>query len=210
MDVAHALSLYVPCGLEELLHKHALRVGAGGLEEVVEPGVVANDGDAAPTAPVGLLRYDRVAPAGHKVLHLGPAADLLGDTRHRLDANALGQLASADLVPQLAQRVRRRPNPRQARSHDGLGELWAFGEEAVAGVDGGGAGGARELDELVTVHVGLGQRIATECVGLTGRARKRGVEVGVRVADHGVDSQLRSRADHAQGDLGAVGDEDLH
>ena len=77
-------------------------------------------------------------------------------------------------------------------------------------MDGVGPGGAREVDQLLAVHVGLGEGVAAERVGLAGRASERGGRIGVRVADHGVDAELRGRSDNPQGDLRAVGDEDLH
>ena len=98
--IAHALGLHVPRIFEVLFNEDALRGGTGSFKEVVEVVVFPNDGDATPAAAVGLLRHDRVTPAGHEVLNFSSARDLLRDSGHWLDAHPLGQLARADLVPE--------------------------------------------------------------------------------------------------------------
>src|SRR5438094_167232 len=75
-------------------------------------------------------------------------------------------------------RRRTRADPREARVEHGLGQLGALGEEAVAGVDGVGAGGARSAHLLVHVEVGrhLDRRIrraSVQGVAVVGR-RDRG------------------------------------
>ena len=130
--------------------------------------------------------------------------------RHERGADAPGELAGRHLVAQHPDGLRRRPDPGQAGVEDGLGEVGVLGEEAVAGVDGVGAAAAGDVEQPGDVEVGLRRRwrragctprrrAARAARRRRGRRRRRprrrpGVGAGV---------------DDAEGDLAAVGDEDL-
>ena len=59
------------------------------------------------------------------------------------------------------------------------------------------------------VQVALGRRLAAEGVGLVGHAHVQGVAVEVGVDGDGADAQLAAGPDDPDGDLAAVGNEDL-
>ncbi len=61
----------------------------------------------------------------------------------------------------------------------------------------------------VGVEVALGRRLAPQGVGLVGQADVQGVAVELGVHGHGGDAHLAAGADDPDGDLGAVGDQDL-
>ena len=93
-------------------------------------------------------------------------------------------------------------------SSDRLREGGVLGEEAVAGVDGVGAGRARGVDEQVGAQVGVGRRGAGQPDGAVGLARVRRVGVGVGVDGDGADAEVAAGAEDPAGDLAAVGDQD--
>ena len=90
-----------------------------------------------------------------------------------------------------------------------LGERGVLGQEAVAGMDGLGAGALDDLEQLVDVQVGLGGGPGPEQVGLARALDVLRVAVGLRVDGDRLDPELVERADDADGDLAAVGDQDL-
>ena len=63
----------------------------------------------------------------------------------------------------------------------GLREVGVLGEEAVAGVDGVGAGLGGGVEDLVEHEVGLGGGLPAEGECLVGQAHERGVGVGFGV-----------------------------
>ena len=80
-------------------------------------------------------------------------------------------------------------------------------EEAVAGMDGVGAGAQGGVDQQVAAQVGVGRRVARQADGGVGLADERRVGVGVAVHGDGRDAEPPAGADDAAGDLAAVGDE---
>ena len=72
-----------------------------------------------------------------------------------------------------------------------------------------GAGSAGGVEDLVHHEVGLGRGGAAQREGLVREARVQGVPVGVGVDGDRGDALVAGRADDADGDLAAVGDEHL-
>ena len=89
------------------------------------------------------------------------------------------------------------------------GEIGVLGEEAVAGVHGVGAGPAGDVEQLVLRQVGVGRGRAAEGVGLVGRGHVHRVAVGVGVHRHRGDAGVPAGPGDPDGDLAAVGDQDL-
>ena len=98
----------------------------------------------------------------------------------------------------------------EARFGTGPGEAGIFRKKAVAGVDGVHAVLPRQADDAVDVEVGL-DRLAglAEAVGLVGLEAVQGVAILVRVDGDRADAEFVGRAEHANGDLAAIGDEEL-
>ena len=122
---------------------------------------------------------------------------------------AVRDVARGDLVAERTDRGGRGTDPGQPGVHDGLGELGVLGEEAVAGVDGVGAGARRDVEQLVDDEVGLAGRRAAEGVRLVGDLHVLGVAVRVGVDRDRADAGVLAGAGDPDGDLAAVGDEDL-
>ncbi len=131
---------------------------------------------------------------------------------HHRDAGGPDGLLGVDLVTHQLDRTGRWSDEDEARVGAGAGEAGVLGEEAVAGVDGLGAGAAGGGEDLVGPQVGLGRRAVT-AVGRAEPDRDVGLadvrSIGVRVAEHGdrADAEAPQGADHPEGDLAAVGDQ---
>ena len=95
------------------------------------------------------------------------------------------------------------------RSSDHAGEVGVLGVEAVAGVHAVDAGALDDAEDRVGVEVALGRGLAAERVRLVGVADVERVPVELGVDRDGGDPQLAARPHHADGDLAAVGDQDL-
>jgi hypothetical protein len=85
--------------------------------------------------------------------------------------------------------------------------IGVFREEAVAGVDGLGAGPGGRLQHEVRSQVGVGGRGAGKVHGLIGLQHVGRIAVGVAVQRDGGDVHRARRADDPGGDLAAIGDQ---
>ena len=90
-----------------------------------------------------------------------------------------------------------------------VGEFGVFRQEAIARMDGVGAGDLASGDDLVDVEIGFARRRRTDADALVGKPHMHGVGVSGRMDRHRLDAELLGGAQHAQGDLAAVGDQDF-
>ena len=90
-----------------------------------------------------------------------------------------------------------------------FGEVRALGQEAVAGMDGVGAGDFGGADDRRHVQVAVGAARRADADVLVGEPDVQGVLVGLGVDGDRLDAQLAAGEDDAQRDLAAVGDQDL-
>ena len=90
-----------------------------------------------------------------------------------------------------------------------LGEAGALGEEAIARMDGLGAGRLAGGDDLVGDQVAFGGRRRADMHRLVGHLHKRRARVGVGIDRDGLDAHAARRADDAAGNFAAIGDEDF-
>ena len=102
----------------------------------------------------------------------------------------------------------RRADPHEAGGHDRLGEVGVLGQEAVAGVDGLGPRGFRGGQHLVGVEVGVAGGSRADQHRLVGLAHVQGVGVGFGMDGDGAQAHAAGGAEHAAGDLAAIGDQD--
>ena len=187
-----------------------LALACGPLERVLQLGLVHRDAEPLAAAPAGGLDGDRVADlVGGDLargLEVGDGLGRAGDDRH---ARLLHQLAGARLGAHRLDRARRRPDEHDPRVLERLGERRVLGQEPVAGVDRLGARFADDLEDALDVEVALGGRRAAEQVGLVGAPDVQRVAIDLGVHGDRRHAELLQRADHADRDLSAVGDEDL-
>jgi hypothetical protein len=114
-----------------------------------------------------------------------------------------------DLVAHRLDRVGRRADEHQAGHGDGAREGGVLGEEPVAGVDRRRPGRLRRGDDRVDVQVAVGGRRRADADGLAGLADVPRARVGVAVDGDAGDAEFAQRADDPDGDLAAVGHQDL-
>ena len=89
------------------------------------------------------------------------------------------------------------------------GEVGVLGEEAVAGMHAVGAARADRGEDGFGVEVRLGRGLTTERVCLVGEPHVHRIAVELGVHRDRCDAELLARTDHANGDLSAIGDQDL-
>jgi hypothetical protein len=118
-------------------------------------------------------------------------------------------VAGGDLVAEVADRLRARPDPDQPGVDDGLGEVGVLRKEAVAGVDRVGAGLLGGVEHLLEHQVGLGGGLAAQRERLVGQPHVGRVGVGLGVDGHAGSPASLGCPDHPDGDLPAVGDKHL-
>jgi len=82
-------------------------------------------------------------------------------------------------------------------------------QEAVARMDGVGAGDLAGRQQRGNVEIGIARRRRADADGFVGEAHVHRVGVGRRIDRHGRDAEFFRRAKDAQGDLAAVGDQNL-
>ena len=90
----------------------------------------------------------------------------------------------------------------------GLDERRVLGEEAVAGMHRLAAGRRRGGDHARDAQIAVGGRRRADVHGLIGEPHVQRVLVGGRVDGDRLDAELVERADHPDGDLAPVRDED--
>ena len=91
---------------------------------------------------------------------------------------------------------------------DRLGEVGVLGQEAVAGVDGLGAGGFRGGQHLPSVQIGFAGGGGADQHRLVSLAHVQGAGVGLGIDGDGAQAHAAGGAEHAAGDLAAIGDQD--
>ena len=148
------------------------RLGPGGGDLAVEHVERAHDAHAPSAAAGRGLDQHRQVAVGDGV------GGQLGEDRH---AGGGHQPLGLDLRAHRRDRRRRRADPRQPGVDDGAGEGGVLGQEAVAGMDGVGAGAARRVDDQVAAQVGVGGRVAGQAPRRRRPRRRAASGVGVGV-----------------------------
>ncbi len=158
--------------LAEVAARQALDRMEGFAQFVGAPAQLHADAAAAG----GALEHHRVADARGLAQRVGDVVEqaAAGQQRH---AVAFGQLARGVLEAEVAHLLRRRADEGDAGRLAGLGEGGVLAEEAVAGMDGAGAGLARRVQDTVLAQIAFRGRRRAEThrlVGLDHMARVRG------------------------------------
>ena len=182
---------------------------SGGRERGSQILAAAHDAHP-PAAPSGggLEEHREAEPLRDRegVVQIGEGLVVAGNDRHlRSD----GQLLGGDLVPERGDGRRRRADEDHARIAHHASEVGVLGEKPVARVQGLAALAQRGLEDPALVQVGvLGSR-GPEEDGLVGQPHVGGPVVGLRIHGDGADAQPLAGADHPDGDLASIRDQDL-
>ena len=213
--VAEDLDLDVAGGVEVALEQQrVVAEGRGGLaarggEGLGEVRLGSNHPHALSPAARAGLDEDGVAdlPGLGGQLRVGLA--LAGDTGDHRHAGGRQDGLRLQLVAHLSNRLRGGADEREARLVAALREIRVLGEEAVARMDRIGAHRARRLQDAVDGEIRLCARRGPDVHGLVGFGDVRRARIGVRVDGDARDPHLAHAAQHALGDLAAVGDQDF-
>ena len=157
----------------------------------------------------GGLDQQRVADRPAELQQLLDRADRVGragDDRH---ARVLHHPPRPRLLAHQLDRRRRRADPDEPRVLDGARERRVLGEEPVAGMHGARAGALGGLHEALDLQIALGRRRRADQIRLVGERDVQRAAVGLGVDRHRPDPELPQRPEDADGDLPAVGDENL-
>jgi hypothetical protein len=213
--VAEHLHLDVARPLDHLLQEDArvaecrLRLALGALQEAGEVWLACDEAHAA------------TATAGHRLDHHGVAYTLglpgerlrpllvTGITRHDRNSRLGGNRLGLGLAAHAAHGLRRGADELQAGLAHGLREVGVLGEEAVARMDRLGLGLERRGDDLVAAQVALGRGARSDLHHLVGGPREGRAAVGIGDDGNRAHTEPVRGADDADGDLAAVGDQDL-
>ena len=138
---------------------------------------------------------------------------LVGDgavgTRNDRDAEPLGGALGLDLVAHDADMVAGRADEGDVVGGEDVGELGVLRQEAVAGMDGVGAGDLAGGDDLVDVEIAVARRRRADADAFVGEPHMHGVGVGRGMDGDGLDAEFLGGAQDAQRDFAAIGDEDF-
>ena len=214
MLVAQDLDLHVTRPAHQLFQKD-LVAAEGGLGLAPAGGdlfgqrrLVLDHPHAAAAAAPARLEHERVADLPGDACNFVGVVRQHAAGRHDRDAGAFGQRAGLDLTAKAAQGLGRRADESDAVGRAGLGQLRVFAQEAIARMNRIGLGLARDADHLVDAEIGLHRlEPAAHQVAFVRLEAMQGEAVLVGIERHGADAELAGRAQHADGDLAAVGDQ---
>ena len=168
----------------------------------------AHQPHSLPTPARGSLHEKGVPESIGDGLHVSELPMLESRSREHRDAGALHPIARLGLRAHCRDRVGRRPDPGQSGIDDGLRKGCILGQEAVAGVNGIGAGLEGGRDHSLTSKVGLGRARPAERDGNVSLADKCGHCVRLGVDRHRGDTEPAAGTKHPTRDLAPVGHED--
>ena len=103
----------------------------------------------------------------------------------------------------------RRPDEHDAGIGHRLREFGILRQEAVARMDGLGAGAVHGIDDGVDVEIAVLGRRRPDPHGLVGHGDVERAGIGIGVDRDGADAEPPRRAHDAAGDLAPIGDEEL-
>jgi hypothetical protein len=169
---------------------------------------IGDEAHAPPATAGGRLHHHRITDAR------GLAAKALAGlilplvARQARHAARERQFLGGRLVAQCANRLRRRPDPHQARIDHGLREVGVLAEESIARVDRIGARRACRVQQLVDAQVSLRGGVAVQCERPPRLLHVQRAGIRIRVNGHGGDAHAMRGTDHAARDLAAIGDDE--
>ena len=170
-------------------------------------GFLVDDADALAAAASRRLQEYGKANAARDRDQVVVARTFLVDAGNHRDPGESGDAAGRDLVAHGANGVCRGADEGDPGRRHGLGEVRVLRQEAIARVDRIGPNLLRRLDDSIDAQVGVPRRGRTEAARLVGEPHVQRVAVRVGVDRDDLDIELSRRAQHTQGDLAPIGDQ---
>ena len=214
--VGQDLHLDMLGALQELFNEDAVVAeGLGGLAlDQIERGddflfLIAAAHTAAAAAG-GCLEHDGEAVLlclGQGLLSVLQRFGAAGNDGH---AAADGRFLGGQLVAHLGQHMGGRADKHDAVLLAGAGKLRVFRQKAVAGVDGVHMAALGQIDDGGNVQIGTqGAQLLIHLIGFVRLGTEQAVGIFFGIHGHGAQIQISAGAEHTDGDLAAVGDQDL-
>ena len=201
----HHVLLQVDRGIPE----GGLGLGPRGTKGGCQVAGRIHDAHALAAAAHGRLDEDRVADGFRHVEPFLVAFDPFfgpGDDRHAGPAHGLPRRGLASHGPH---GFAGRTDERDPRIGAAIGEIRVFGQEPVTGVYGVGPGLPGRVDDPVHAEITVRGRRVADAVRLVGELDVQGGAVRFREHGRRFNAHLPARADHPDGDLAAVCDQDF-
>jgi hypothetical protein len=155
------------------------------------------------------LHHHRIADLARNPHRIVGSRDVAEEAGNDIDARRLGELLRLDLVAHRRNRARRRADEGDPILLQHPREALPLGKEAVARMHCLGARLLAGEQYEVRAKIAFARRRRPEAHRLVGHPHMRRPRVGIRINGHGFDAHLLGRADHAAGNLAAIGDEDF-
>ena len=215
LSVGQHLDLDVARVLEEFLHvDHVVAErglgSAGGRDGRAQVRFGVHHAHAATAAAARGLDDHRIAdPAGDLDIGSGVVAQRAAAAGHAGHAGLLHRADGLDLVAHQADRLGARADEDESGLLHALGEVGVLAQEAVTGMDRLRVGDFRRGDDRRHVEVAVGRRRRTDADRLVGHGDVLEVAIDGGMHRDRADAQRVARAQDAQRDLAAVGDDDF-
>ena len=161
---------------------------------------------APAAAAARCLQNDGEAVGDRLFQSLLPALEGLCGARDGGYAAGVGNGLGGELVAHLSQDAGGGTDEGDPRLLTGAGKLSVLAEEAVAGMDGIHVAPLGQIDDGGDVQIGAqGGLVLADQIGLVRTGAEQTVGVLIGIDGHGVQAQIVAGAEHADGDLAAVG-----
>ena len=213
--VGQHLKLDVPGMLDVLLHVEiAVAERARGLrlrrlEQRRQFFFGADDAHAAPAAAGRGLHDHREADLLRPLHGLAVRRDDSVRPRQNRHAGLLHGRAGFFLLAHQPRHFRPRSDELDAAGLAHFGEVGVLRQQSVAGMHRVDVGDLRRADDRGNIQITQRELRRPDADGLVGKAHGQRVAVGLAVNRNGADAQLLARANHAQGNLSAIGNQNL-
>ncbi len=212
--IGDELDLDVPRALDVALEIDA-GVAEGGLslrgrllQGAFERKIVGGDAHAAAPAAGRRLDQNRKADLMGQPNRLRFIRDQSLAPRHDRNAGIAGQPPGLVLVPQAAHRLGRGADEVDVAGAADFVEMGVLGKKPVAGMDRLHIADFGRADHAIDPQVAIGRLGRANAKRRVGQAEIVGVAVGLAVNRDRLDPQLAAGANHPQGDLTAIGNQD--
>ena len=163
----------------------------------------------APAAAGGGLDDDRIADLAGDLLGLVDLVHAAVRAGNDRNAQLFRGVLGGDLVAHDADMFRLGTDEGDVVIFQHLRESGVFRQEAIAGMDGLGAGDLAGGDDRGRVEIAFRGRVRPDTDRFVGHAHMHGIGIGGRMDGDGLDAHFPGGTDHAQRDLAPVGDQDL-
>ena len=172
--------------------------------EAAQLVIVVHERDAAAATAIGALEHQRIAVRVREIEQQTHIGNRMGDAGNRRNLGKGGHATGRDLVAQVDERLRIRPDPCGAGIDNLLREGGDFGEETISGMHGVGAAATQDVDKQILVEVRVLVGVAGQQIRVVGHPHILRVTVLFGVDRDRGNPHLTGGAHDAKRDFAAV------